>query len=37
MMMKTLFAKRLIQAMQSKGYEPKASVLEREFNLNYSW
>ncbi|AMM30267.1 transcriptional regulator [Acinetobacter pittii] len=33
---KTLFAKRLIQAMQSNGYEPKASILEREFNLNYS-
>lgn len=33
---KTLFANRLIKAMQSKGYEAKASVLEREFNLNYS-
>ncbi|MNG64263.1 hypothetical protein D3C78_46480 [compost metagenome] len=33
---KTLFAKRLGLAMQSKGYEVKASILEREFNLNYS-
>lgn len=33
---KTLFASRLIKAMQAKGYEAKASVLEREFNLNYS-
>ena len=33
---KTLFAKRLALAMQSKGYEVKASILEREFNLNYS-
>lgn len=33
---KTLFANRLIKAMQAKGYEAKASVLEREFNLNYS-
>ena len=33
---KTLFAKRLVLAMQSKGYEAKASILEREFNLNYS-
>jgi transcriptional regulator with XRE-family HTH domain len=33
---KTLFAKRLTLAMRSKGYEAKASVLEREFNLNYS-
>ncbi|MCH7387096.1 XRE family transcriptional regulator [Acinetobacter modestus] len=33
---KTLFANRLVKAMQAKGYEAKASVLEREFNLNYS-
>ena len=33
---KSLFAKRLVLAMQSKGYEAKASILEREFNLNYS-
>ena len=33
---KALFAKRLVLAMQSKGYEAKASILEREFNLNYS-
>ena len=33
---KTLFAKRLTLAMRSKGYEAKASVLEREFNLHYS-
>ena len=33
---KTLFASRLIKAMQAKGYEAKASILEREFNLNYS-
>lgn len=33
---KTLFSKRLALAMQSKGYEVKASILEREFNLNYS-
>lgn len=33
---KTLFAKRLTLAMRAKGYEAKASVLEREFNLNYS-
>ncbi|MCH7303516.1 MULTISPECIES: XRE family transcriptional regulator [Acinetobacter] len=33
---KTLFANRLIKAMQAKGYEAKASILEREFNLNYS-
>ena len=33
---KALFAKRLVLAMQSKGYEVKASILEREFNLNYS-
>lgn len=33
---RTLFAKRLALAMQSKGYEAKASILEREFNLNYS-
>jgi len=33
---KALFANRLIKAMQAKGYDAKASVLEREFNLNYS-
>lgn len=33
---KTLFAKRLALAMKAKGYEAKPSVLEREFNLNYS-
>lgn len=33
---KTLFANRLIKAMQAKGYDAKPSVLEREFNLNYS-
>ena len=33
---KTLFAKRLALAMQAKGYQAKAAVLEREFNLNYS-
>ena len=30
---KTLFASRLIKAMQAKGYEAKASILEREFNI----
>lgn len=33
---KTLFAQRLSLAMKAKGYEAKPSVLEREFNLNYS-
>ncbi len=33
---KTLFAQRLALAMKAKGYEAKPSVLEREFNLNYS-
>ena len=33
---KTLFAKRLSIAMQAKGYQPKAAVLEKAFNLNYS-
>ncbi len=33
---KSQFAERLILAMQAKGYEAKASVLEREFNLRYS-
>ena len=33
---KTLFAQRLALAMTANGYEAKASVLEREFNLNYS-
>lgn len=32
---KTEFARRLKQAMEEAGYEPKPSVLEREFNLNY--
>lgn len=32
---KTLFAKRLITAMQAQGYKPEAAVLEREFNLRY--
>lgn len=29
------FSKRLIQAIKNAGYEPKPSVLEREFNLRY--
>lgn len=29
------FAARLAAAMLAKGYEPKAAVLEREFNLRY--
>lgn len=29
------FARRLAAAMQAKGYEAKASVLEREFNLRH--
>ena len=33
---KTLFAKRLSIAMQAKGYQPKAAVLEKAFNLNYT-
>ena len=33
---KILFAERLVQAMQAKGYEAKPSVLEREFNLRHS-
>ncbi len=32
---KTLFAQRLIAAMQKQGYKPEAAVLERGFNLNY--
>ena len=32
---KILFAKRLVIAMQAKGYQAKASVLEREFNLRH--
>lgn len=32
---KTQFAEQLKSAMQAKGYEPKAAVLEREFNLRY--
>ena len=33
---KILFAKRLITAMQTQGYEAKPSVLEREFNLRHN-
>ncbi|MCU4598486.1 XRE family transcriptional regulator [Acinetobacter bereziniae] len=33
---KTFFAERLALAMKAKGYDSKPSVLEREFNLNYS-
>jgi len=33
---KTFFAERLALAMKAKGYDAKPSVLEREFNLNYS-
>lgn len=33
---KSLFAQRLIATMQSKGYEAKPSILEREFNLRYA-
>jgi transcriptional regulator with XRE-family HTH domain len=32
---KTLFAQRLIAAMQAQGYKPEPAVLEREFNLRY--
>lgn len=32
---KEKFASNLRQAMIRKGYQPKPSVLEREFNLNY--
>ena len=32
---KILFAKRLVIAMQAKGYQAKASVLEREFNVRH--
>lgn len=32
---KLQFAEKLKEAMRAKGYEPKASVLEREFNLRY--
>jgi len=32
---KTLFAERLKAAMQAAGYEPRPSILEREFNLHY--
>ena len=33
---KILFAKRLITAMQTQGYEAKPYVLEREFNLRHN-
>ena len=33
---KALFAQRLITAMQAKGYDPKPSILEREFNLRHN-
>ena len=33
---KILFAKRLITAMQTQGYEAEPSVLEREFNLRHN-
>jgi len=32
---KALFAERLKAAMLAAGYEPRSSVLEREFNLRY--
>ncbi|NGO88570.1 transcriptional regulator [Halomonas sp. 141] len=32
---KSMFAERLIAAMQAAGYEARPSVLEREFNLRY--
>ncbi|WFF42094.1 transcriptional regulator [Salinicola endophyticus] len=32
---KTLFAERLKEALIAAGYEPRPSVLEREFNLRY--
>ena len=32
---KTQFAERLREAMTAAGYEPKAAVLEREFNTRY--
>lgn len=32
---KTLFAQRLIAAMQAQGYKPEPAVLEREFNLRH--
>ncbi|WP_353979683.1 transcriptional regulator [Salinicola endophyticus] len=32
---KTLFAERLRAALTAAGYEPRPSVLEREFNLRY--
>lgn len=35
MTQKLQFAEQLKAAMQAKGYAPKASVLEREFNLRY--
>ncbi|MDK4533783.1 hypothetical protein QGZ99_01370, partial [Kingella kingae] len=35
MTQKLQFADQLKVAMQAKGYAPKASILEREFNLRY--
>ncbi|MCK0746224.1 transcriptional regulator [Chromohalobacter nigrandesensis] len=32
---KTMFAERLQKALVAAGYEPRPSVLEREFNLRY--
>ena len=32
---KTQFAERLREAMTAAGYEPKAAVLEQEFNTRY--
>ena len=32
---KTIFAKRLKDAMSAAGYEPRPSVLEREFNMRH--
>lgn len=32
---KTLFAERLIAAMQAQGYRPEPAILEREFNLRH--
>lgn len=32
---KLLFSEKLKTAMKTKGYDPKAAVLEREFNLRY--
>ncbi|RYY80205.1 MAG: XRE family transcriptional regulator [Moraxellaceae bacterium] len=32
---KTLFAERLMAAMQAQGYRPEPAILEREFNLRH--